>query len=403
MNKILKKYTALLALPLLLAVACEDDDNTGHSNLTPSNPTVTVAIPNPQITLAEKDSTFEFTITLSEPQIVDVMVYINVTGGTATLGEDFTIDNTSSRVLIPAYRTSGKASITVKGDNAPEEAETFKITFGDGRTANASITPVSVEFTIQNVSANDLPLALSWGAEYFDAAGEPVAGPDLADLVFTIHKPNGTATVVDGAAFESFVLTGNMADGEYILDARYFAVIDPGQLGAYPVLDLDLEFSQVGKIAETTLSFPAVLDGAAASCDWNVFKLAKITKSGTNYTVEPIGAFDFNLAAFTGAYNCDEPGYKVYPVNFTIADCETITNDNFWDAGFSVDYVFDADAGTVTIPTQEIDATPFGLGKLNVEGTGTFNTEDMSFFVDYVITSQADGSEIEAKRHTFTK
>jgi hypothetical protein len=147
--------------------------------------------------------------------------------------------------------------------------------------------------------------------------------------------------------------------------------------------------------------FPKAM--APVECDWNIYTLAQVTKTGDSYTVTRVGEFEFNLNNFTGDYDCDEPGYDVYPVTFTIKDCETITNDNFWDAGFEIDYVLDAAAGTVTIPLQEFDATPFGLGILTVEGDGPFDPDTHAMVVDYTIKRQSNGSVVETNTHTFTK
>src|SRR5690606_653902 len=103
-NKILK-YIAVISLSLLV-FACDKDDFTGHSTLTPSSPTVTIVMPQPA-NFIEKDSTFEFTISINTPQIVDIAIPLSVVGGDATEGEDFTMDHL---VIIPAHRTSTRAS-----------------------------------------------------------------------------------------------------------------------------------------------------------------------------------------------------------------------------------------------------------------------------------------------------
>ena len=48
-------------------------------------------------------------------------------------------------------------------------------------------------------------------------------------------------------------------------------------------------------------------------------------------TVKAFCALDINN--FIGAFDCDEAGYGVYPVNFTKHPtlANTIVNDNFWD------------------------------------------------------------------------
>lgn len=289
MNKTFKKYIGLAILPLV-ALSCSDDDNTGYSNLEPTNPTVTVTIPNPTISLTEKDSTFEFTVTLSEPQIVDVVVYMNVVSGTATLGEDFTIDNAGGRVLIPAYRTSAKGSITVKGDIVvDEDVETVKIQFGDGRTANATITPVTVDFNITNVVENDLEMGMAWSATFVDpTSGEAVAPTDIADMVLLLTDVNGNVVDgADGAGFEEYILSEDAPDGTYYVKAGIFGTLDPGPFDL-PIADLSFTFHQIGKINEKTFEFKSALD-LNKTCEDNVFTMVKIVKAGGAYEVTEVG------------------------------------------------------------------------------------------------------------------
>ncbi|NIK74544.1 hypothetical protein FHS56_002069 [Thermonema lapsum] len=113
------------------------------------------------------------------------------------------------------------------------------------------------------------------------------------------------------------------------------------------------------------------------------------------------GVCPFNINTFTGNYNCDEPGYKVYPVKFTRVSGTTVKNDNFWDVGAQINYVFAADGSSVTIPTQ-----PFVYGPYNLVVDGASpskpSTCSGSFKVDYEVRFQA-GGVVENNTHTFTK
>lgn len=396
MNKI-SIYISLTTLSFL-AFACDKDEFTGDSKLTPTNPTVAIGLPEPA-NFIEKDSTFEVTITINTPQVVDIIIPLTIVDGDATEGDDFTIDH---EVFIPAHRTSAKATIKVLADEIVEETETFTVQVGGERTANAQIASQTVVFTIMNVTEGDLPLHFSWDLEYFDATGTVVSPDDVADMILYITDQNGNVLEeVDGATFEDFVIPSSWTDGEYLVKAGVYAVINPGQLGGPPVLDLNLDYAQVGKLNATTFSFPGAFTGIL--CDWNIFTMASIVKSGTDYTVTSIGAFDFNLSEFTGAYSANEPGYGDYDVNFTIDDCNTIINDNFWDGGLEVAYVLDPEAGTANIPLQVLDASAFGLGNITVEGSGTYDSETFSMVVDYVVKKQSDGSILDDNTHTFTK
>ena len=382
----------------IVAIGCDDEEeNTGNSTLVKSNPTISIDVSNPDVSFIEKDSTFSFTVTLSTPQIVDVAVNLVAVGGDATEGEDFSTAST----VIPAGTTSGVVSVKVLADAVPEETETFSIQIGDDRTANASFTTATVNFTILNVSEGDLPVTLSWAATVYDVAGQEVPPADVADLILFITDLDGNVVgEIDGSGFESVVFNEGDPDGDYLLKAGFFAILDPGELGEIPDFDLNLAYSQVGVSEETNMIFPKAM--APVQCDWNIFTMAKVTKSGATYTVTRVGEFEFNLNNFTGDYACDEPGYDVYPVTFTIKDCETITNDNFWDSGFSIDYVLDIDAGTVTIPLQEENGGA-QLGIITIEGSGTFDAETYGMVVHYVVKRKANGAIVDDNTHTFEK
>lgn len=175
---------------LLAAFSCDDEDFKNDSTLKATNPTITVNAPfGNNVTFLEKDTTFTFTVTLSEPQIVDVAVYVSVGAGTATLGSDFSLG--SDRIVIPAWRTSASGSISVTNDTEVEESETIIVTVGDERTANAQITPVTFNFTVEDADVpppSELEFALSWAY-----ADEVVAGLDACDndVDITIQTPGG--------------------------------------------------------------------------------------------------------------------------------------------------------------------------------------------------------------------
>ncbi|MCD9019318.1 Calx-beta domain-containing protein [Parachryseolinea silvisoli] len=394
MKKLYSKYISLLALAVAFA-ACSDDDKTGESILTPTSPTVNITIDHPEVTLLEKDSTFEFTVTLSTAQIVDVAVYVNVTGGDATEGSDFTY---TSLLKIPANRTTAKGQVKILADEVPEDTETLTITVGDARTENASITPRTISFTIQNVSNGDLPLALSWAGVLFDGSGTEIAPTDIANLIFYITDPNGDRATVNGAAFEEALLTEDLDDGEYLLQVGIASAIDPGQLGELPKLDLTLEYSQLGVQNPGTLEFPAAFDPSFV-CANNIYTLAKVVKSGSSYEVVRVGvSADKDLSAYAGDYDALEPGYGTYDVNFSAGSAPYIlVNDNFWDSGVEIEYHSDvcAGVGEITIPSQNF---VIGGTTYTVTGSGTYTEGEI--IVDYVV--KAGAATIDANTHTFT-
>jgi hypothetical protein len=83
-NKFIKISFSFLAL--LLMFSCEsNDDYTGDSVVNATNPSLTVSLgfSNTE-TLIEKEASYDFTVSISEAQIADVIVNLVQTAGTAT-------------------------------------------------------------------------------------------------------------------------------------------------------------------------------------------------------------------------------------------------------------------------------------------------------------------------------
>jgi hypothetical protein len=117
------------------------------------------------------------------------------------------------------------------------------------------------------------------------------------------------------------------------------------------------------------------------------------------------GKCAYALSTFTGLYNSNEPGYGNYDVHFTAdAAANTVINDNFWDAGAVIKYVFDPATETVTIPSQEF-TSDIGSGPetLIVTGTGTFSACTGDFAVNYTVKRKSNNSTVDSNKHTFTK
>jgi hypothetical protein len=110
-----------------------------------------------------------------------------------------------------------------------------------------------------------------------------------------------------------------------------------------------------------------------------------------------------NINDFVGPYNCDEAGYGVYAVNFTLdtLQANTILNDNFWDwaaPGAIVYYVLSGDLDQiVTVPDQPFT---FGDGTVgSVSGSGTYDGCLGTMIVDYDVNY---GGDIYPTHHVFT-
>ncbi len=189
MKNIYLKNILGLTIALLTLASCNEDDLQNASTMVPTEPTGSVSLDfsNPT-TLIEGDESFDFTVSLSETQIVDVKVFLSQTGGTATEGEDFTMPGS---ILIPANTLSATGTITILSDELAEGPETAIITIGSGnQTANASFTSTTVTFNILNLASGDLAAGLSWEASepVFDSSGNEIDPTDLADFVFANYR-----------------------------------------------------------------------------------------------------------------------------------------------------------------------------------------------------------------------
>ncbi len=401
-NIIIKIFTGLLVLVFLNA--CSEDDNTGFSTVKPNNITVTTDVPGSIPALVERDSAFTYTITLSAPQTVDVQVAISQIDGTAVDGEDFVIPHL---VTIKSGDTSVSFDIEVLDDDLIEDTETFTLEIG-ANTANASLTPVTVKFTIENATGDGLNVDLSWSSRYdlFDEEDGRFDVYDFADLRLLITDASGAILkIADGASAESLTLPGTYADGTYFIKADVYVINNLGDLESNAVeLDLAAHATQKG-VLDQSYSFPAIMNSSLGDCPGYTATLLEIVKVGENYTISNAEDVSIGLCIFVGAYDCDEPGYKVYDVNFGLktSDPFTLTNDNFWDSGFEVDYVFDND-GNVVITPYEFDAN-YGRGVETwvIEGAGTYDLNDLSMVVPYTVAAKADGAVLDNNIHTFTK
>ena len=143
------KYKLLGVLMALAIVfnGCDDEDTTGHSSVTPTNPSVNLTVPTFNDLDFGADATYSVAVTLSEPQVVDVRVYLTQVGGDAVEGEDYAVS--AHFVDVPAYRTDGGTiDVTLFGSPLRPEAKTLELQVGDDRTANASITPAMINVTL---------------------------------------------------------------------------------------------------------------------------------------------------------------------------------------------------------------------------------------------------------------
>ena len=222
-------------------------------------------------------------------------------------------------------------------------------------------------FAMQSCKKDDSSNAVIYGA-----FTEPTA---VAPLNAALIKITGTAVDLKWATTDK--------DGDAPLCDVYFGTAeDPA----------------VYKAAMTglTLNVP-VAEGSTFY--WKV----KMTDANKVTTTSPVFHFsvlvNYDIANFVGLFECDEPGYAKYPVNLTKINATTISNDNFWDSGWAVQYVFDDKGNVNIIPVSYVDKTT----TYDITGTGKFNNTTKSFYVDYVVKNHATGAVADSNKHTFKK
>jgi hypothetical protein len=290
-NKIYKAFLMLSALALTIGCS-ETDDATGESTSSPTSPSLSVTLDFPSTqNLVEDDSSFGFTVSLSQPQIAAVDVYLELLpNSTASEGSDLSFPHS---VRIPAGSTSVSDVITILSDDVAEPTETAVIRIGTGFESNVSTTnSQTVSFNIMNYTEGDIAIDMTWTSpqDFTDNLGNAIADEAIGDLVLYVTDPNiptsiNYVTVDNEFGFESFVFLESYPDGEYYLVAEFFSAEDFG--GNDAALDISLTFNQPGVINNRVVTVPNALNTAFAFCQSTV--LARIIKSGTNYTIESVG------------------------------------------------------------------------------------------------------------------
>jgi hypothetical protein len=386
MNSIIFKKSVLLysmmALVLLVSSCSSDQEEyTGAGNVVPTSPQITITPEVSNLSLVEDDSSYSYTVALSTVQLVDVVVKISQVDGDATMGEDFTIDNS---LVISAGSTSATGTITILSDELAEETETVTIQVGDNTTANASITPETMTFTILNLSEGDLVIDLEWAqaVSVTDNYGEEADPLDVGDLRLLLTDTNfGTLLSVDTGDFEQLIVPENGPDGTYYIVADYFSATD-----VITNLNLDLTINQFGKINDANHKFNDVMSTANV-CPEAYYVLASVVKSGTDYTVTRVAeANTMDLNNYVGTWTGGGAWYQYFGYD-TEVETTIDANGDLWMTGITFNWCqgwwgepilssapvkvnVDTATGEFSIDEQYHYTTSYG--DYNVKATGSF-------------------------------
>ena len=132
--------------------------------LDPAPPTISVS----NTSVSEGDSgtvDATFTVTLSEPASVEVMVSFTTTDGTATAGSDFEMQ--SGTLTFPAGETAQSVTVSVNGDIDVETDEVFFLTLSSPSNATLG-NPEGIATVVSDESANFRLLASRFSGNLYE-------------------------------------------------------------------------------------------------------------------------------------------------------------------------------------------------------------------------------------------
>ncbi len=399
MKKTYKLNFIVLMSFIFFFAGCEKEDYTGFSTLEPTSPSITITgIAASGYNFVEQDTTFTFDVTLSTPQVADVVIYIKQIDGDATAGEDYKINNTGAKVNIGATETTGQVSISILPDEMYEGVETVTLQIGDERTANADLTPATVTFTIGNATKDILVAGMSWATDAATVLGitdiEDTEAADLRMLIVDMND-NSIVAVADGASFEEYASFDTLADGNYMIAADFYATANAGDFNETVTVDVTLEFNQAGVINHQMMQFPAVMTNSTP-CSTYRTNLAIVTKAGANFSFEEAvsASWEVDLASLAGMWVGEDGSTTVTTeastvvTTFTDPDLTVAGLGHGWMFNFWGEEVLDSLSGTVNM---EFDWTNHGAVSISEQyyittlydgaeypytiiGSGTFNT-----------------------------
>lgn len=272
MKKISIAFLSTLFL-IVFVSGCKKDEHKNYSTLVKTSPTVKIeGVPSSIIVREDTaDVIATISVSLSEPQIVDIHVPISQIDGDAEQDADYELSTTE--LVFPAYTTGPQTfTVTILDDDIPEADETFKLQIGNDKVANATITPVTMDVTITNATSMDLDMSFNWSKNYLlhywtnygDTTVNTKNATDVDFYVFDSLGSLGDGSGSDQGIYDAAtgrvpeVLTlndGNMADGDvFVLSANLytnlFRVLGYGEAlmpqGPFPITT---QFSRKGVVS----------------------------------------------------------------------------------------------------------------------------------------------------------
>lgn len=236
-----------------LVTGCKPDEHKDFSTLV-KNTASTVEIDGVPAAIVVNEDVNDvvatITVSLSEPQIVDVHVPITQIAGDAEDGADYELS--TADLVFPAYTTGPQTfTLTILDDDIVEADETLKLQIGNELTSNVNITPVTMDVTITNSTDLDLNMSFAWSKtfvlhywDFFDGIPKDttlntttsfaqLGGYPVFDIDIIVFDSLGSAEGNDqgiydaatGAHPERLTLTAPDQEGVYVIGANMWVNI----------------------------------------------------------------------------------------------------------------------------------------------------------------------------------
>lgn len=283
----IKKFLLLFALSAII-LSCEEDDQTGDSQIEFSRSTITLTTSSPSVfdessIDSEDPSTYQITVeaTIPEPQPVNAVVELYQTAGTATSS-----DYSFGKITIPAGYTSASGTVDILQTGDIEGEET--LTISGKSVANFDVASFSHDVTIENDYINDqLELTLSWegSAEHGDLSITSFCDIDFDLQIYDSAFNSLGYVLATSSCPENDVLYG-LPDGTYYLVSELYDNPYSG-LGYTDAINLTLSWSQ--EYFEET-------QGSITSTDFNLGSTP--TVGGLIVVLEVTNGYEYTLSAF---------------------------------------------------------------------------------------------------------
>jgi len=289
--------------------------------------------------------------------------------------------------VAPALVSPGQASQTYTATVTIGTKYYWKVV---GTDANG-IKTTSAIWGFETIDPNaPMKLSMTWTTDAASLMGinsiDPTAAVDLRLLIYKADSVTLATPAINTSGFEDYNGWSSLADGVYYVASDISDVVNLGDLNKTFDVSINLTFSQRGLLTGV-LQYGNAMTTANPCSLWSVY-MAKVTKSGSTYTVEP---FSWNRTppilhwsgtdatyAETGTYQLNCTGGQLGGLLHGTNNLDGWMYD-WWGevivSGGTCNYT--VSGNTVTIPLQYFCNTTY-LGApqpaYSIQGTGTINT-----------------------------